>query len=162
MRQELKGRVEHIAETRKFDSGFQVRDFVVEIDGHYPQYIKLQFDRDSCSKLDSIEVGMEVHVEYFLNGRKWNGPDGIRYFTTLRAANIQVLDSQGLNSGSQQTQTQTSSISPQAPPKVEASQLTPPLTSSEVPKARQPQKTGTNLANSRFKEDPEEDGDMPF
>lgn len=161
MRQELKGRVEHIAETRKFDSGFQVRDFVVEIGDQYPQYIKLQFDRDNCSKLDSIAVGMEVHVEYFLNGRKWNGPEGIRYFTSLKAANIKVLDARGLDTVSQAPQTPSTQVPPQES-KVDSDELTPPLTSAEVPKATNPSNTQGEATDVYSKEASEEDNDMPF
>ncbi len=154
MRQELKGRVEHIAQTRTFDSGFQVRDFVIEIGEQYPQYIKLQFDRDNCQKLDAISEGMIVHVEYFLNGRKWNGPEGVRYFTTLRASNIEVLDSKGLD----QT-VPTSSI----PPKVDdVRHHTPALDASEVPKAADPSKIQEDFHIVDKKGESEEDTDMPF
>ena len=97
MQNELSGRVEFIGKIKEFDSGFRLRDLVVQIGDQFPQFITVQFIREDCEKLDELKVGMEVTVGYYLNGRKWDSPDGTRYFNTLRASKLEITDDKGLS-----------------------------------------------------------------
>lgn len=97
MQNELSGRVEFIGEIKEFESGFRLRDLVVQIGDQFPQFITVQFIREDCEKLDELKVGMEVTVGFYLNGRKWDSPDGTRYFNTLRASKLEITDDKGLS-----------------------------------------------------------------
>lgn len=97
MQNELSGRVEFIGEIKEFESGFRLRDLVVQIGDQFPQFITVQFIREDCEKLDELKLGMEVTVGFYLNGRKWDSPDGTRYFNTLRASKLEITDDKGLS-----------------------------------------------------------------
>lgn len=97
MQNELSGRVEFIGKTKEFDSGFRLRDLVVQIGDQFPQFITVQFIREECEKLDELKIGMEVTVGFYLNGRKWESPDGTKYFNTLKASKLEITDDKGLS-----------------------------------------------------------------
>ncbi|MCY4561522.1 MAG: DUF3127 domain-containing protein [Flavobacteriaceae bacterium] len=156
MRGEIKGRIEFIGETRTFDSGFQVRDFVLEAGDQFPQFIKLQFTQNGCSELDNLAVGMDVKVDYVLNGRKWNSPEGIRYFTTLRAISIDIIDSRGLESRPANAGGGALSESPNNPQSTGAKANPGPITPQDVPN------TDGKAENADDRSGKQDDDDMPF
>jgi single-strand DNA-binding protein len=61
-------------------SGFQTRDFVLEImDGSYSQLVKFQLLKERCILLDNFKEEEEVKVHFDLRGREWQG----KYLTNL-------------------------------------------------------------------------------
>ena len=68
---------------------FRVRDFVIETDGQYPQFIKFQLTQDRCSAIESYNEGEMIKVSFDLRGREWNE----KYFTNLNAWRIEKLSS---------------------------------------------------------------------
>jgi len=60
---------------------FQAREFVIEMDGQYPQFVKFQLTQDRCAALDPFQEGDPIKVQFDLRGREWNG----KYFTNLNA-----------------------------------------------------------------------------
>ena len=93
----IKGRIVVINELQHISDTFQKREFVVEVPESNPQYtnlISLEFIKEKCSLLDQYQIGQEVDVGFNLNGRKWDGPKGARYFNTLQAWRISNVGSQ--------------------------------------------------------------------
>lgn len=61
-------------------SGFQTRDFVLEImDGSYSQLVKFQLLKERCILLDNFKEEEEIKVHFDLRGREWQG----KYLTSL-------------------------------------------------------------------------------
>jgi len=82
---EFSGVVKAILDPKTFDSGFTVREFVVENpDDKYPKPIAFQTKQDKVSLLDSLSVGDQVTVSFDLDGREWQG----KYFVNLNAWRI--------------------------------------------------------------------------
>ena len=87
---ELEGKVLKVLDTRRFDSGFTLREFVVEKpDPKYPQPILLQCTQDRCSLLDDVSEGDVVNATFDLRGREYNG----RYFTNLNVWRLEKKES---------------------------------------------------------------------
>tara|TARA_Y100000114_G_scaffold94199_1_gene87555 strand:+ start:904 stop:1209 length:306 start_codon:yes stop_codon:yes gene_type:complete len=70
---ELEGKLEAKYETKKFQSGFKKREFVINTGGDYPQTIKLEAHKDNIDKLDGISVGDFIKCSININGRLWEG-----------------------------------------------------------------------------------------
>jgi len=82
---EFSGVVKAILDPKTFDSGFTVREFVVENpDDKYPKPIAFQTKQDKVALLDSLSVGDKVTVSFDLDGREWQG----KYFVNLNAWRI--------------------------------------------------------------------------
>ena len=68
------------------------RSVVVETkeNPRYPQPIEVEFYGDRVAMLDDSHVGDEVSIEADLRGRKWDGPQGTRYFVSVNAYKMQT------------------------------------------------------------------------
>ena len=97
----IKGKVVAVGEVKAFGSnGFKKRELVIDNTKNeaYPSPAAYTLKKDDCDKANTLNVGDEVSVEGFIEGRKWDGPNGVRYFTDLvvksiiveRAAKIEV------------------------------------------------------------------------
>ena len=87
----VSGKVEAVFETQVFDSGFQKREFVLQVNENpdYPQFVKFELIKDKVVLLDDVSEGQELSVEFNLNGRKWVNQKGeTTYFNTLQAWKI--------------------------------------------------------------------------
>ena len=83
-------KVIRVGDTQTFDSGFQKREVVLEIEsGDYPNQVPVEAVKDKCTFLDGIEAGDEVECSAFLNGNYWEKGD--RYFIALRMAYIKKV-----------------------------------------------------------------------
>jgi hypothetical protein len=107
-------------DTQKVSDTFQKREFVLttEASSQYPQHVSFQLNQDKCNALDGIPEGSELKVHFGLNGREWNGPQGIKYFNTLVAWRIEKL----------------SAVAPTSAPIAEQS-----VQNTEMPQAQTPQ-----------------------
>lgn len=85
----IKGRVEAVGETVEVGSnGFRKRNFVVETNGADAQYqnpVQVTLKKDRCALADGLREGDAVEVDVTIDGRKWDGGNGVRYFTDLTA-----------------------------------------------------------------------------
>jgi hypothetical protein len=76
---------------KKFDTAqitdtFKKREFVVELDGAYPQYVIFQLTQDRCGLLDAYNEQEKINVYFDLRGREWRSPKGeLKYFNSLNA-----------------------------------------------------------------------------
>jgi len=92
---QVAGRVLEVGEVQAFASGFTKRTLVVEAprDAEKRQNpIELTLKKDDCAKADTIGVGDFVETEGFVEGRIWEGPNGVRHFIDLAAKSISVTE----------------------------------------------------------------------
>ena len=88
---ETTGTIKVIQDTQKVSDRFRKRSFVLTIGATtpYPQHVEFQMTQDKCDVLNGYSVGQQVKVQFNLQGREWNGPQGVRYFNTLEAWRIE-------------------------------------------------------------------------
>ncbi len=90
---EVKGKIYKIFPTENKTASFQAREFVIELDGQYTQYIKFQLTQDRCGLIDSYQEGDLINVHFDLRGREWQD----KFFTNLNAWRIErVQEGQGV------------------------------------------------------------------
>ncbi len=78
----IEGAVKVIADTMTFDSGFQKREIVITTqDDRFPQDVKLEFIKDSVTKLDEFKEGDFVKIAFSIRGNEYNG----KYYVNLSA-----------------------------------------------------------------------------
>lgn len=89
---ELKGTVVALGEEKQFDSGFRKRDLVVDVSQNpqYPSPVPFTFKKDRVNLLTPVKVGDQVTIKFSVDGRKWDGPNGTKYFTDLTGWGITV------------------------------------------------------------------------
>lgn len=83
---QIKGRIIAKNDTKSVGANnFQIREFVVEDNGQYPQKIPMQLVKDNVSMLDAYKVGDEVTCHCNVNGREYDKKDnsGKGYFLSL-------------------------------------------------------------------------------
>jgi len=78
---EIEGKLHFIGETEVKGESFRVREFVIETQEQYPQFVKFQLTQDKCDLISQYEKGSMIKVHFDLRGREWQG----RYFTNLNA-----------------------------------------------------------------------------
>lgn len=90
---ETTGTIKVIQDTQKVSDRFRKRNFVLTIGATtpYPQHVEFQMTHDKCDVLNGYSVGQQVKVQFNLQGREWNGPQGIKHFNTLEAWRIESL-----------------------------------------------------------------------
>ena len=82
----ITGKIKALFDTQQISEKFKKRDFVVTVEGEYPEHLKLEFHQDKCDLLDGVPIGQEVTVSINLKGREWINPQGeTKYFNTLQA-----------------------------------------------------------------------------
>ena len=84
---EVDGKLHKKFDTENKTDTFQAREFVIEVDGTYPQFVKFQLVQDRCSIVDDFEEGEPIKVHFDLRGREWNG----KYFTNLNAWRVEKV-----------------------------------------------------------------------
>ena len=78
----IEGTVKLINDTMTFDSGFQKREIVITTqDDKFPQDVKLEFIKDSVTKLDEFKEGDFVKIAFSIRGNEYNG----KYYVNLSA-----------------------------------------------------------------------------
>ncbi|MEM9887772.1 MAG: DUF3127 domain-containing protein [Bacteroidota bacterium] len=82
---EIEGKLHKKYDTESKTASFQAREFVIETEGTYPQFIKFQLTQDRCSIIDGNQEGEMIKVHFDLRGREWNG----KYFTNLNAWRVE-------------------------------------------------------------------------
>lgn len=85
MSYQVEGKVHKVFDTDQKTDTFKARDFVIETEGNYPQFIKFQCVQDKTSIVDGVEPGERIKVFFDLRGREWQG----KFFTNLNAWKIE-------------------------------------------------------------------------
>ena len=109
------GRIVAIFPTAYFGkSRFATRNFVIEIEGQYPQQVQFQTVQAYCDQLDLYAVDQQVEVSFDLRGRAYVNDGVTKYFTTLNAWRIKKVGDQSVASTAMTAPPAQSA--PQAPP----------------------------------------------
>ena len=82
---EVVGKLHKKFDTENKTDTFQAREFVIVVEGNYPQFVKFQLVQDRCALVDNFEEGEMINVHFDLRGREWNG----KYFTNLNAWRVE-------------------------------------------------------------------------
>ena len=107
---ELNVKIHSISETQNVTDTFSKREFIVETQEDYKQYLQLQVIKDKCDVLNNYKKGDDVIVSLNLKGRLWTNPQGEeKCFNTLEcwkiskgANDVQVNEPQHLGAEAEQ------------------------------------------------------------
>ena len=92
----ITGKVKFVDEVREFGSnGFRKHQVVVETgDGRWDNPIPVEFTKDNIELSKKLKVGDQVQIQSRINGREWQGKDGItKWFTSINGYKISVENS---------------------------------------------------------------------
>lgn len=79
----IEGTIYSIGETAEYGkNGFRKRPVVIEIAGNWPQFFEVDLTQDDTD-LDLPPVGEPWGCIARVRGRKWDGPQGEKFFTSL-------------------------------------------------------------------------------
>ena len=81
----ITGRLHKKFEMESKTASFQTREFVIQTQEQYPQYVKFQLVQDRCGSIDAFQEGDQINVFFDLRGREWQE----KYFTNLQAWKIE-------------------------------------------------------------------------
>ncbi len=88
---EIQGKLYKKFDIQQVTDTFKKREFVIELDGQYPQYIQFQLTQDRCGVLDPYNEAQTIKVFFDLRGREWKSPQGeFKYFNSLNAWKIEA------------------------------------------------------------------------
>tara|TARA_Y100000592_G_scaffold63269_1_gene98657 strand:+ start:5189 stop:5566 length:378 start_codon:yes stop_codon:yes gene_type:complete len=87
----LEGSIIDIKNQEQVSASFTKREFVIETNGQYPQFVKFELVQDKCDLIDAYNKGDQVKVSFNVRGRKWTNKDGKDvYFVSLNAWRIET------------------------------------------------------------------------
>lgn len=75
----IAGKVIVKGERKNVGSKYVFQDLVIETEDKYPQKICLQASNDKTELLTNLNIGDIVEIDFFINGREWQG----KYYNTL-------------------------------------------------------------------------------
>lgn len=91
---ELSVKIHSIGSTQNVTDTFSKREFVVETQEEYKQYLNLQVIKEKCDVLNNYKKGDEVKISLNIKGRLWKDKEGVeKCFNTLECWKIEKLDS---------------------------------------------------------------------
>ena len=89
----IKGEVKFVDEVREYGAnGFRKQEVVVETgDGKWDNPIAVEFTKDNIEKSQTLKKGDRVTIEARVNGREWQGRDGVtKWFTSIAAYKVET------------------------------------------------------------------------
>jgi hypothetical protein len=90
---ELNVKIHSIGETQNVTDTFSKREFIVETQEEYKQYLQLQVIKDKCDTLSNYKPGQEVKVHLNIKGRLWTNKEGKEIaFNTLECWKIEKVE----------------------------------------------------------------------
>ena len=95
----ISGKIKFVDEVREFGAnGFKKHQVVVETgDGRWDNPIPVEFTKDNIELSKKLKVGDQVQIQSRINGREWQGKDGItKWFTSINGYKISVENSDSL------------------------------------------------------------------
>ncbi len=97
---ELSGKILEVQDEQAITAKFRKRSMILETtEDRFPQTFEVEFTQDRCALLDKWSAGQQVLVSINLKGRKWDGPKGVRYFTSINGWRIQEADAPASGGG---------------------------------------------------------------
>lgn len=91
-RPQIRGKVVAVLPLYQSPSGFVKREIVVDTGYNRPCPIKVTFKQDRSALAESVAEGDVVTVTYALDGRAWDGGNGVRYFVDVVGLDLSVQD----------------------------------------------------------------------
>ena len=91
-RPQIRGKVVAVLPLYQSPSGFVKREIVVDTGYNRPCPIKVTFKQDRSALAESVAEGDMVTVTYALDGRAWDGGNGVRYFVDVVGLEMAVQD----------------------------------------------------------------------
>ena len=88
----IKGEVKFVDEVREYGAnGFRKQEVVVETgDGKWDNPIAVEFTKDHIEKSQTLKKGDRVTIEARVNGREWQGRDGVtKWFTSINGYKVE-------------------------------------------------------------------------
>ena len=81
----VRGTLKLVGETRTFASGFSSRKILVDVSDNpnYPSPVEFQLKKEHVTDIDAYKPGDALELEFTLDGRAWEGPNGTKYFVDL-------------------------------------------------------------------------------
>ena len=92
----ISGKIKFVDEVREFGAnGFKKHQVVVETgDGRWDNPIPVEITKDNIELSKKLKVGDQVQIQSRINGREWQGKDGItKWFTSINGYKISVENS---------------------------------------------------------------------
>ncbi len=88
---EVTGKLHKLFEEQQVTERFNKREFVLALEGKYPQYVLFQLTGKRCGDLNAFREGDEVRVEFALRGREWKSRQGeVRFFNSLDVLRLEA------------------------------------------------------------------------
>ena len=87
----ISGKIKFVDEVREFGAnGFKKHQVVVETgDGRWDNPIPVEFTKENIELSKELQVGDQVQIESRINGREWQGKDGVtKWFTSINGFKI--------------------------------------------------------------------------
>lgn len=93
---EVTGKLHKLYDEQQVTEKFNKREFVLALEGRYPQFVLFQLTGRRCSELDGFNEGDAVHIEFALRGREWTSRQGeVKYFNSLEVLKLTRAEAQG-------------------------------------------------------------------
>ncbi len=90
---EIKGKVvEIVPEFRNSAGTYWKQEIVVETGFRFPNPLKVSFQKEGTAHLEGVRPGDCVIIPYVLNGRRWDGPNGVRYFVDIVGMGLSKIE----------------------------------------------------------------------
>jgi hypothetical protein len=88
---ELEGVIKEVFENEIVSPKLTLRRFVLTTDpqGSYPQHVLIQLANNRTSLLDEFYPGDSVRVTVNIQGRRFEKPDGVKYYNSIEAWKIE-------------------------------------------------------------------------
>jgi hypothetical protein len=88
---DIKGTITHIGETETLgQKGFTKRVIAVQTDEKFPQEVAVELTKDKCQLADTMQIGDQFSASCNLKGRRWQGPNGLKFFVSLEVWKIEA------------------------------------------------------------------------
>ena len=78
---EIEGKLYKKFDEQQIKKKKKKREFVIETDEKYPQFIKFELIQERCDLIDDYQEGDQMKVEFNLRGREWKE----KFFVNLHA-----------------------------------------------------------------------------
>jgi hypothetical protein len=92
MSYEITGTIKRVNPTVTKKEKYRSRELILDVeDGKYPQVVALETSGDRCDTLDQYRAGDVIKATFDVRGREWQGPNGVKVFTTLALWKVEVL-----------------------------------------------------------------------
>lgn len=94
----IQGKIHEVFNTQEISDRFQKREFILETEDKYPQFVKFQVINDKVVLMDGFSKGDPVEVTFRLNGKPFQNRNGETiYFTNLNVVKLLSLKGGGDN-----------------------------------------------------------------